>query len=414
MYRSLIRSPCQSIQLGRLYFPRNTVTVTAGLSLVARSYSTSNESDDKPVISSSLRNLSKPRKYNKQQSLRRVPRTPSIESASKENSEPSLKTCTTISTCEQYDLAGVVEQFYGQGLRSASVLLPGEMVHVKYPYNAGKSADVLVLANGTVVAWGMTEIEVMDQLVSLLKTCEINSYKVVESEDMDFVEEGLDEEYATEKADKENREEGPQSQPFGSSLSTEGTSTMVGDVMYIRGDNATTRLLNKAAFSSGLARNTKLAALEFSLEKYIEKIKIISQKLATGGKLGMRSDDALKITGQLLLIRGQLNLYSELIETPDLYWSEPQLEALYTLISRKLDVAPRIAILNKKLDYASELVGILKTHTSEQQSTRLEWMIIILIMVEVCFEIVHFLERYWEKQVLEMVINRDEKAEKAE
>lgn len=303
---------------------------------------------------------------------------------------PATKTCTTISTCEQYNLPEVVKLFYKAGLRSASMLLPAEMVHVEYPYSAGKSADVLVLLNGTIVAWGMTEIEVIDQLIPLLKPSEVRSYKQIESEDMDYVEE-------VEEHSKMDDNSGSNSNGNGPISNSEPTSTMIGDVIYIRGTNESQRLLNKAAFSSGLARNTKLAALEISLEKYISVIKDISHKLATGGHLGLKGSDALKITGQLLQIRGQLNLYSELIETPDLYWSEPQLEALYALISRKLDVAPRISILNKKLDYASELVGILKTHTSEQQSTRLEWMIIVLILVEVCFEIAHFSERFFSK-----------------
>ncbi|ANB14041.1 hypothetical protein AWJ20_4997 [Sugiyamaella lignohabitans] len=343
------------------------------------------------------------------------------------NSSGSLRTCTTASTCEHYDLAMAVDLFYKMGLRSATVLLPGEMVHVKYPFSTGKVADVLVLSNGTVVAWGMSESEVMDQLVPVLEKAEIRHYKVAETEDMDYVEEvDRDSEQrpatiATDEGSSETRNSDrdnvkasaipnkgdnvPDPTPLNqfpnnstqhvSHQNAGQTSTMVGDVIYIRGETSMARLLDKAAFSSGLARNTKLAALEISLDNYIKSIKELSDNLATGRKIELRGSEVLQITGKLLQIRGHLNLYSELIETPDLYWSEPQLEQLYSLISRKLDVSPRIAILNKRLDYASELAGILKSHISEEQSTRLEWMIIILITVEVCFEIVHFCEKYW-------------------
>jgi required for meiotic nuclear division protein 1 len=289
--------------------------------------------------------------------------------------------CTTVSTCEEYDLGSVIDQFYSKGLRGANILLPEEIAHVKFPFSAGKAADVLVLSNGSIVAWGMTEVEVMEMLVPMLRNCEIRSYKEIETEDMDYIEE---EDIAIE--------------------SGTGSSSMIGDVIHIKGESAQTRLLDKAAFSSGLARNTKLACLEISLEKYIGSIKEITDRLATGKKLGLGGSDVLKITGRLLQIRGNLNLYSELIETPDLYWSEPELEALYKLISSRLDVVPRIAILNKKLDYAAELVEILQTHTSEQHSTRLEWMIIALITIEVCFEIFHFVERKLEVKEIEGVI----------
>jgi uncharacterized Rmd1/YagE family protein len=81
------------------------------------------------------------------------------------------------------------------------------------------------------------------------------------------------------------------------------------------------------------------------------------------------------------------------LDTPDFYWSKPELEEYYTQISRSLDVRPRIAILNKKLDYANELATVLREHLSENHALVLEWMIIILITVEVGFELVHWFEK---------------------
>jgi hypothetical protein len=41
------------------------------------------------------------------------------------------------------------------------------------------------------------------------------------------------------------------------------------------------------------------------------------------------------------------------------------------MTSRTLDVNHRISILNKKLDYANELVGVLRGHLSEKHSNKL-------------------------------------------
>lgn len=324
--------------------------------------------------------------------------------------------CTTVSTCEHYDLAKVIELLYAQGLRSARILLPGEIAHVQYPYSAGrKYADVLILSNGTVVSWGMTEVEVLEKIVPELKESEVRSYKMMESEDMDYIEKNVDQfEDLNWHTNSENRDTESISSDLNGELHGSTTearyhkeqqrllpnvthSTMLGDVIIISGVTGTEGLLAKAAFSSGIARSTKLAALD----NHIESTKSLIENLANARELGIRGTKVLQLTGQLLQIRGQLNLYSELIETPDLYWEEPELEALYSLISKRLDVAPRIAILNKKLDYASESVNILKSHLSEEQGVRLEWMIIILIMVEVGFEIFHFMERYMESSTKE-------------
>lgn len=50
--------------------------------------------------------------------------------------------------------------------------------------------------------------------------------------------------------------------------------------------------------------------------------------------------------------------------------------------------------MNEKLNHCFELIELLSSHLSDKHHTRLEWMIIILIMVEVVFETVHYAERY--------------------
>lgn len=309
--------------------------------------------------------------------------------------QPSTQPCTTISTCESYNLPKTVELLHSEGFLKASILLPGEVAHVEYPYEAGKIADVLVLANGSVVSWGMTESNTEDTIVKMLKAAELRPYKNLESEDVDFVVENLHNADNSQPL-KETPEATSSDDP------AQHKSFMKGETIVLRGPE-NKMLLDKVAFSSGLARSTKLAALEESLERYIASLKLLTDRLAQGEQLRVSEREVLTKTGELLRIRGQLNLYSELIETPDLYWSEPELERLYALISKNLDIGPRIGILNRKLDYASEVVAILKAHMAENKSVRLEWMIIILIMIEVGFECIHFWEKYSEKKIVKVV-----------
>ncbi|KAK7205550.1 hypothetical protein BZA70DRAFT_278375 [Myxozyma melibiosi] len=293
------------------------------------------------------------------------------------------KSCVALTVADLYDLPRAIEIFHQMGHLQAEILLPHEAAYCAYPLPNGQKADTFVLSNGSIVTFGMPELSTI-QLADELRAAEIRPYAVRESEDMDYVElpleDGQDEELANGK-EKEY-------------YNIKKRSYMYGDVIVICGQD---RLLDKVAFASGLARSTKLAVIEESLEKYLESVRDITDRLATGRKLPVHDGrEVLKKTGELLALRGNLNLYSELTETPDLYWSEPELETIYRVISKNLDIAPRIAILNKKLDYVSEVVSILKAHLSEEKGVRLEWMIIVLIMVEVCFETVHFVARYVE------------------
>jgi uncharacterized Rmd1/YagE family protein len=152
-------------------------------------------------------------------------------------------------------------------------------------------------------------------------------------------------------------------------------------------------VLAKIAFSSALARSAKLSVLENALSTYFSTTMSIPLTLASGKPLKYTRSQILRKTGELLLIRAQLNLYSELTDSlPDLFWDSPHelgLEGYYEMVGRALDVGIRIKVLNEKMDYASEIAAVLRERLSEKHSTMLEWMIIGLICIEVVFGIVH-------------------------
>ena len=149
----------------------------------------------------------------------------------------------------------------------------------------------------------------------------------------------------------------------------------------------------KLAFSSGIGRSVKLACLENLLDRHILKNRYIPQILLSGKKLPLGRDAVLRNLGELFSLRALLNLHSELLDSPDFCWSNPKMEDCFDKISKSLDVKPRIAVFNKKLDYANQVAEVLHNHLHEQHSLKLEWFIIILIGVEIAFEVLHYAER---------------------
>jgi uncharacterized Rmd1/YagE family protein len=160
-------------------------------------------------------------------------------------------------------------------------------------------------------------------------------------------------------------------------------------------------LVAKIAYSSALARSTKLAVLEEALALYFQSTRQIPTTLSAGSPLRFTRQFILRKTGELLSIRAQLNLYSELTDSlPDLFWDSPHnlgLESYYDSLGKALDVGVRIKVLNEKMDYASEIAAVLRERLSEKHSTGLEWLIIGLITIEVMFGIFEISELWREK-----------------
>ncbi|TPP60594.1 Glutathione synthetase [Fasciola gigantica] len=91
------------------------------------------------------------------------------------------------------------------------------------------------------------------------------------------------------------------------------------------------------------------------------------------------------------IFRHLLNVSTSMIETPDFYWDRPDIERLHDQLRSVLSISSRTRVLNSRLNMCCELTQILSNHLQSRHSAHLEWMIIILILVEVCFEASHYL-----------------------
>jgi uncharacterized Rmd1/YagE family protein len=275
------------------------------------------------------------------------------------------------------------------------------------------AGDVFVFPSGCVVTWN-----VPDHLSRTIVTRFLPSaagltghLERMEAEDMEYIE---DERLETSQVIGDTILLGTRQ----SSTSTEeGIRRPVLDGATAGGEHISTgdidTILTKIAFSSALARSTKLAVLEESLSGYFASTRSIPSTLSTGRPIRITRRHILRKTGELLSIRAQLNLYSELTDSlPDLFWDsrhELGLEGYYDMLGRSLDVGIRIKVLNEKMDYAGEIAAVLRERLSEKHSAMLEWMIIGLICIEVGFGIVHLVR---EKTEMEEMRRTRELAEK--
>ena len=102
-----------------------------------------------------------------------------------------------------------------------------------------------------------------------------------------------------------------------------------------------------------------------------------------GKKVRLTRDQVFKKTGELFDLRHHINLSSDLLDTPDFYWDRQDLESLFVQACSSLNISKRTKIINEKLNHCSELMMLVGNHLDDKHHIRLEWMIIILILVEV-------------------------------
>ena len=150
--------------------------------------------------------------------------------------------------------------------------------------------------------------------------------------------------------------------------------------------------MQKLGVSYGLSQSVKLSVFETRIDTTIEKTRYIPEELANTGGISMSRKQLSKKIGALFLERNSINLHTDILDTPGFFWDHPEYENIYYMTFKDLDIAARTAVLNKRLDIIRELFDVLKEVLNNRYSTMLEWVIILLISVEVVISIiVHFI-----------------------
>ena len=135
--------------------------------------------------------------------------------------------------------------------------------------------------------------------------------------------------------------------------------------------------------AEALAVSVALAYDEQRIAAAFDRIEPVASSLKRRKLLrGSRSDLVGQI-GEALLIQQRLAGRIEIADRPDVLWDHPELERLWVKLADDYDLAIRARAIGQKLEVIRETADTMADLLSTRTSHRLEWYIIILILVEV-------------------------------
>ncbi|MDF2193273.1 RMD1 family protein [Paraflavitalea sp. CAU 1676] len=131
-------------------------------------------------------------------------------------------------------------------------------------------------------------------------------------------------------------------------------------------------------------------AQSVALDYYIDQTNILLEQTAffgveleEKGKFSIKGKALLKYIGKALNLKNRIarNLY--IFDSPDITWNDQYLNDLHTQLNHELDIRIRYRSLQESLDIIQENLEIFKDINQHSHSSTLEWIIIILIAVEI-------------------------------
>lgn len=303
-----------------------------------------------------------------------------------------------LTTAESYDTAELLQRLQAMGLLEDAVNLVGEAVllpnwtpaaatffdpdmaagGVASAATLQEHGEVYVFESGTVVLWGLS----MDAAEVFLRKVIRGSSNTANG----FVEVGRYAEPETEVLEYWVAD-GP-THMSGDSIHLSSPPSQV-SVPSAAADGGpapapSKALLERLAFSAGMARVTKLGVYEEQFDAFAEGVAGIPKLLESGSESPVKKTDIIKRVGTLHSFRQKLNLEDEnLLDEPEFLWEDADLHGHYTAVCKALEFENRLTTLNDRVDYAFSLQTTLMELLNTKTSHRLEWIIIILISFEI-------------------------------
>ncbi|KAI9460802.1 DUF155-domain-containing protein [Boletus coccyginus] len=259
--------------------------------------------------------------------------------------EPSSNSDVHVERSATGDLLGVPE------LNSS--MSPAKKKRSKF-HAVPNEAEIFVFGYGTVVIWGMTEPQEKRFLASI-RRFEVDRLGPddVEMEDLNYY-------YAN-------------------------YSRIYNDVITLRHGSG---YMTKLSLSHALSQSVKISLFEDLVSSKIEETKDIPETLSETGKIGMPHQEIMRKTGELFILRTSINTVGSVLDSPEVFWTYPDLQPLYEAARSYLEVPQRIDLLNTRVEVLQDMLQLLKESVSSRHAERLEQIVIALIAIEIVLGII--------------------------
>ncbi|GAB4160134.1 MAG: hypothetical protein Tsb0033_15670 [Winogradskyella sp.] len=144
-------------------------------------------------------------------------------------------------------------------------------------------------------------------------------------------------------------------------------------------------------FNSEMIRLVMLnASQSVALNRYSEITETLlietnehTKYLEAKGKLNISGNKLKRFIGKILNIKNKISENLYIFDSPDITWEDEQLNKLNIELKKTFDLKDRYHLIHDRIEIIKENLELFKDIMDHRESSRLEWIIIILILVEV-------------------------------
>jgi required for meiotic nuclear division protein 1 len=132
-----------------------------------------------------------------------------------------------------------------------------------------------------------------------------------------------------------------------------------------------------------LGKSVLLAEQEARVALAFDRIEPLADRLQRHGRVTGDARALIRQIGEALAIQQDLVGRGEIGDKPEVIWERPDLERLFLNLEGEYEIRERQLALERKLTLIGDTAGTLLDLLQTKQSLRVEWYIVILIVIEI-------------------------------
>lgn len=155
-------------------------------------------------------------------------------------------------------------------------------------------------------------------------------------------------------------------------------------------DYLVTPRLDEAVVKIGMLNLAQSVTLDYYAERaqtLLGEVRTYSHEMEQTGNVRMSQKNMLRFIGRALNSKNKIVENFFVFDTPDQTWEDEYLDKIHRGLTRTLDLQPRFREIEYTFKIVEDNLSVFRELYMHRESSRLEWIIIILI----CIEVAHLL-----------------------
>lgn len=132
-----------------------------------------------------------------------------------------------------------------------------------------------------------------------------------------------------------------------------------------------------------LAKSVLLDSYERYIAGVFERIEPLAERLQRRARLPRDENSLKRYLGDILQIQHRLVGRAEVGEKPEVLWEHAEYDRLWRRLESEFEISERQAALDRKLEVVGNTAETLLGLLQDRHTLRVEWYIVILIVVEI-------------------------------